>query len=83
MANQKSQAKPNFLKRAALWVKNLCLRIGRGFRNMFFELKKVTWPSKRDMVNYCIVVFAFMIVMGLIIGLFDLGASALVDLIIS
>ena len=82
MANQKTQAKPNFFKRAVLWVKNLGLRIGRGFRNMFFELKKVTWPSKRDMVNYCIV-FAFMIVMGLIIGLFDLGASALVDLIIS
>ena len=65
------------------WFKALPQRISKPFKNMFYELKKVTWPSKRDMVNYCIVVFAFMIVMGLIIGLFDLGASALVDLIIS
>ena len=46
------------------------------------ELKKVTWPTKKEMVNYSLVVFAFMIVMTILIGLFDFAAGALVDLIV-
>ena len=55
--------------------------IGRSFKNMFHELKKVSWPSKKDLINYSVVVFVFMIVMGVIIGVFDLGAGALIKLI--
>ena len=51
--------------------------------NMKHELKKVSWPGKKEMINYCVVVFAFMLVMAVIIGLFDLGAGALVNLITS
>ena len=50
---------------------------------MKHELKKVTWPTKREMINYSLVVFAFMIVMAVIIGVFDLAAGALIDLITS
>ena len=55
--------------------------IGRSFKNMYHELKKVTWPTKKDLLNYSVVVFVFMIVMGIIIGVFDLGAGALIRLI--
>ena len=48
---------------------------------MWHELKKVTWPTKKDVLNYSLVVFAFMVVMGIIIGVIDLGSAALVDLI--
>ena len=55
--------------------------IGRSFKNMFHELKKVSWPTRKDLINYSVVVFVFMIVMGVIIGVFDLGAGALIKLI--
>ena len=79
MANEekKNNKKPGLGQRFVNFFKG----IGRSFKNMFHELKKVTWPTKKDLLNYSIVVFVFMIVMGVIIGLFDLGAGALVKLI--
>ena len=57
--------------------------IGRKFKEMFFELKKVTWPTKKDMINYSIVVLVFIVIMGVIIGVIDLGAGKLVELLVS
>lgn len=81
MANQNEAKKENFFKRAWNWVKNLGVKIGMAFYNMFHEMKKVTWPTKSHLVNYSLVVLAFMVLMGIIIGLFDLGAGALVKLV--
>jgi len=81
MAAQNEAKKPNFFKRVWNWLKNLFVTIGKAFYNMFHEMKKVTWPTKKALVNYSLVVIAFMVLMGIIIGLFDLGAGALVGLI--
>jgi len=78
MANAVENKKPSLGKR----VVGFFARIGRFFKNMYSELKKVTWPSKKAVVNYSLVVFAFMVVMGIIIGLIDTGSGALVDLIV-
>ena len=56
-------------------------RIGKAFYNMYHELKKVTWPTKSALINYSLVVLAFLIIMGVIIGLFDFGAGSLIKLI--
>ena len=77
MAKEATNNKPGFVQRIANFFKG----IGKTFKNMFHELKKVSWPTKKELVNYSIVVFVFMIVMGVIIGLFDLGAGALIKLI--
>jgi len=80
MANAvEKKDKPSFIKR----VGNFFKRIGRFFKNMWHELKKVSWPSVKDVRNYSLVVFAFMIVMGIIIGLIDFGSGALINLITS
>ena len=71
-------AKPGFFER----VKNFFRGIGKSFKNMWHELKKVTWPTKKELINYSVVVFVFMVVMGIIIGVIDYGAGALVDLIV-
>ena len=76
-AETNKNAKPSFVQRCINFFKG----IGRGFKNMFHEMKKVTWPSKKDVLNYSIVVFVFMVVMGIIIGLFDVGAGTLINLI--
>ena len=80
---EKKNANPGFFQRAGKRIGNSCKGVGRFFMNMFHELKKVTWPTKKEKINYSLVVFAFMIIMTVIIGVFDLGAGALVDLIVS
>ena len=53
------------------------------FRQVKQEVKKVTWPTRKEMINYSLVVFLFMIAMIVVIGVFDFGASALVNLIVN
>ena len=50
---------------------------------MWHELKKVTWPTKKDLINYTCIVLLFMVFMGVVIGLLDMGASRLVTAISS
>ncbi len=56
--------------------------IGKAFKNMYHELKKVTWPTKKELINYSVVVFVFMIIMGAIIGVIDFAAGELINLIV-
>ena len=48
--------KKNIFQRIGGFFVRLVKGIGRKFKEMFFELKKVTWPTKKDMINYSIVV---------------------------
>jgi preprotein translocase subunit SecE len=48
---------------------------------MWHELKKVTWPSKEKLLHYTAIVLLFMVFMVVVIGLIDLGATQLVNLI--
>ncbi len=79
MAKTEEKNKPSFIQRIGNFFKG----IGRYFKNMWHELKKVTWPTKKDVLNYSLVVFAFMVVMGIIIGVIDFGSGELVKLIVS
>ena len=63
------------------WFKNLPKRISKPFKNMYYELKKVTWPSKHKLITYSVIVLLFMLFMGIVIGLLDMGASALINLL--
>lgn len=53
------------------------------FRDMWAELKKVTWPSKKDLIRQSTVVIVFVLVLTVLVGLIDTGLSALLKLIIS
>jgi len=65
------------------WFKKLPQRIAKPFKSMYYELKKVTWPSKEKLIAYSIIVLVFMLFMGIVIGLLDMGASALVRLLVA
>ena len=71
------------LSKIISWFKNLPKRIAKPFKNMFYELKKVTWPSKEKLIAYSVIVLVFMLFMGIVIGLLDMGASALVRMLIA
>jgi preprotein translocase subunit SecE len=65
---------------------------GAGSRNPFVfvfnyikqvvaELRKVIWPNRKQMVNYTLVVLAFLVFMVALIGLVDLGLAKLVMMV--
>ena len=50
------------------FFKNLPQNIATPFKNMWHELKKVTWPTKPDLIKYVGIVVVFMVFMGVVIG---------------
>lgn len=63
-AVKKDDTKPGFFK-----------RIGKWFREMKSELKKVVWPTGKQLFNNTLIVLAAVLIVGVIIYLFDLGAK--------
>ena len=49
------QEKPNFFQKIGRFFKNLFLKIVRSFKDMYAELKKVTWPTRKELINYSLV----------------------------
>ena len=56
-------------------------RLSLFLRQVMFELKKVVWPTKEQMVTYTAVVVVFVIIMGLIIAALDFVFVQLVLLV--
>ena len=79
---KKTPEKQGWFKKLINWFKNLPGRIAKAFKNMVAELRKVTWPSKKKLITSCVMVLVFMLFMGIVIGLLDLGATALVNTMI-
>jgi preprotein translocase subunit SecE len=75
--------KPSVATRVLDFFKHFPTRIAQPFKNTWRELKKVTWPTRKDLLNYTLIVLAFMTFMGVVIGLLDMGSSALVALLAS
>ena len=48
------------------------------FGDVVGELRKVTWPSRRDTVRLTIMVIVVCVVVGLFLGALDLGFAELV-----
>lgn len=79
---QKTEKEQSFLQKVITFFTRLPKRIAQPFRNMWRELKKVTWPTRKDLLNYTLIVLAFMVFMGVVIGLLDMGSSRLIALMI-
>ncbi len=48
------------------------------FRQMVGELRKVNWPTRKELVTYTVVCLVFVVVMATIVTLLDLGFTKLV-----
>ena len=64
MANENTAKKPSFIA-----------KIGRFFKDVFGELKKVVWPTRQQVVNNTGVVLVVMSLMGLFLFAVDTGLS--------
>ena len=58
-------------------------RLGAWWREMRSELKKVVWPTPKQVLNNSIIVVIAVVVVGAVIALFDWGAQSLVMAIIN
>lgn len=52
------------------------------WREMVAELKKVTWPSRKELIRHSIVVVVFVVLITAVIAVYDLALSSLIKLII-
>lgn len=64
---------------------NIFVRAGRRFtkwiREMRSELKKVVWPSGKQLLNNTLIVLAAVLIVGVIVCLFDFIASEGISLL--
>jgi len=58
-------------------------RIGKWFKEMKNELKKVQWPTRKQTVNNTLIVIACVIVVGLFIWIFDFIAESAIEMLIT
>lgn len=58
-------------------------RIGKWFKEMKSELKKVQWPTAKQTVNNTVIVIVCCIVVGLFIGLFDWLAQSIISALLA
>ncbi|HHY05729.1 MAG TPA: preprotein translocase subunit SecE [Clostridia bacterium] len=57
-------------------------RLKRWFRLVKGELKKVHWPTKKEITTYTVVVIVAVVLVATAIWLIDLGLSYLIKLIL-
>ena len=58
-------------------------RVGRFFRELKAELKKVAWPTRADTLKKTGIVIVCVIVVGIIVWIFDGIASSVIDALLS
>ena len=58
-------------------------RIGKWFKEMKSELKKVQWPTKKQTVNNTVIVIACVLVIGAFIWLFDFIAQGAINILLT
>ena len=72
MADAKNQEKGNIFLRTGK-------RISKWFREMRSELKKVVWPSRKQLIQNSLVVLLCVLVVGVFIWIFDAVANLVVQ----
>ena len=84
--NTAAQAQSDKTKKTSFFgkVKNFFKGIGKYFKDTEGELKKVVWPTKKQIINNTIVVLVVVLVAAVVIfgldTLFGLGLRALLNL---
>ncbi len=76
---EKSEKKDKSSKKDKNKKPGLFQRLNRWLREMRSELKKVSWPSTKDVVKNVGIVLACVIIVGLVLGVFDTLVRAVVD----
>jgi len=65
------------------FITSLPKKIAKFFRDVVHELKRVTWPSKKALLTYTLIVIVTLIFFAIILGVFDFVFIQLIDFLAS
>ncbi len=51
-------------------------------KESYTELRKVTWPSRQEVINYTVTVIFISIVVAVFLGALDMGFSSVIERIL-
>ncbi|MCR1898682.1 preprotein translocase subunit SecE [Irregularibacter muris] len=57
-------------------------KIGKFFKGVWYELKKVSWPTRKELGQHTLVVISSVAVVSFAVWLMDLGLGRMLKLII-
>jgi preprotein translocase subunit SecE len=77
----RGEKKPPAVKKAAISQINRLDRAKKYFRGVYGELKKVHWPTRREVLTYTLVVVVAVIIVSILIWIFDSLLSQVLKLI--
>jgi len=78
---QKPVPKPSRKFNLAKSARNFIAKMRIFFKEVWYELKKVSWPNRKTLISYTIVVVVTVLILGLFIGLWDAAFLKLVDIL--
>lgn len=61
---------------------SLFVKINQYFQGVISETKKVTWPTKKQVINHTIVVIVAVIAIMIFFGLIDFGLTKLLEYVV-
>lgn len=71
-----------FLARLGTGIKRGFVSTGRYFKESWAELKKVRWPTPKELRNYTLIVLVTVLLMAIFFGIVDLAISTLLEWIL-
>ena len=62
--------------------KNVFARLGKFVKGLISEIKKIVWPTRKQVVNNTLITLFMCLLIGAFIWLFDLGLGLLLGLVL-
>lgn len=82
-ANEKMPAEKKSAEKKPNWFVRSWKAITKWCHELRVELKKVAWPSRKDVIHNTLVVIACVLVVGVVIWVFDALSAAIVRALIN
>ncbi|MEA2016726.1 MAG: preprotein translocase subunit SecE [Actinomycetota bacterium] len=79
MQERKAPSQPKKKRNWKQFIKEMPSRIVKFLKDVIRELKRVTWPSKKALLNYTIIVIVTIFIFAIILGAFDFAFVQLLD----
>ena len=83
LENKPHSPKPAKRKEKASGLNRAAAVTKKWFRELRSELKKVIWPSPKQLINNTLIVIAAVILVAIFVSLFDLGSQTVVNLLMN
>ena len=85
MTQERKAPTPKPREKFNLWkfLKRLPKKVVVFLKNVVHELKRVTWPSRKALLTYTVVVLVTILIFAILLGIYDFAFQQLVQLLVS